>query len=478
MSPDPDAPVALQLGLLLGYSVGLVGLGLWIARRVEGVGSFFVADRRLGAGLIFSTFLAANIGAGSTIGAAGLGYADGLSAWWWVGSAGIGSLLLAVWLGPRIWRVATQNGLYTVGDYLEHRYGSSVRATIATLLWFLTLVILAAQLIAMSEILEWVLGAPRWVGAVIGGVVMTAYFSAGGLLTSAWVNMVQLVVLLLGFVIGVPLALSIAGGWEAVAAAAPAHPEYSSFLLGPDTGVILVALLAPAFIISPGLLQKAYGAVDERALRIGIGAQGLVLLLFAFAPTLMGMIARVYDPALANPEFAIPVVLTHGLPTALGALGLAAIFSAEVSSADTILFMLSTSLSKDLYKRYVAPEATDAQVLRVARGTAIAAGVLGVLLALVIPTVIDSLQVFYAVLSVSLFVPIAAGLHTRRAGVPEALAAIGVGIAVLFGTRLAHINDTSRLLDPTLLGILASGAAFALVFAVRARRRPAAPTAR
>ena len=196
MNPDPDAPVALQLGMLVGYSVGLVVFGLWISRRVAGSDSFFVADRRLGPGLTFSTFLAANIGAGSIIGASGLGYTIGLSAWWWVGSAGIGSILLAIWVGPRIWRVATKSGLYTVGDYLEHRYGSAVRATIASLLWFATLVILAAQLIAMSEILEWVLGAPRWVGALLGGIVMTAYFSAGGLLTSAWVNVVQLVVLL------------------------------------------------------------------------------------------------------------------------------------------------------------------------------------------------------------------------------------------------------------------------------------------
>jgi solute:Na+ symporter, SSS family len=463
VTPDPGSAAGLQLGFLLGYSALLVGFGLFMSRRVEGSGSFFVADRRLGPGLIFSTFLAANIGAGSVIGASGLGYSDGLSAWWWVGSAGIGSLLLALWIGPRIWRVATENGLYTAGDYLEHRYGSAVRATIATLLWFLTLVILAAQLIAMSQILEWVLGTPRWTGALVGGIVMTAYFSAGGLLTSAWVNMVQLVVLLAGFAIGVPLALSMAGGWEAVAAAAPADPEFGNFWVGPGSGWILAALIVPAFIISPGLLQKGFGARDERALRWGIGLQGLVLLLFAFAPPLIGMIARVYDPALANPEYAIPIVLTQGLPTLLGALGLAAVFSAEVSSADAILFMLSTSLSKDLYKRYLAPEASDAQVLGVARGAAVVGGVLGVLLAIVIPTVIDSLRVFYSLLSVSLFVPIAVGLHTRRGGVPEALAAIGVGIAVLFAVRLSGLSQASRLLDPTLLGILASAVAFAVV---------------
>ena len=441
-----------------------------MSRRIKGSGSFFVADRSLGPGLVFSTFLAANIGAGSIIGASGLGYTDGISAWWWVGSAGIGSLLLAFWVGPRIWRIAAQNGLYTAGDYLEHRYGSSVRAVIAMLLWFLTLIILAAQLIAMSEILEWVLGSPRWLGALIGGFVMTAYFASGGLLTSAWVNLVQLLVLLGGFAIGLPLALSLAGGWEAVVAAAPAGPEQSNFFLGANSGVVLVALIVPAFIISPGLLQKAYGARDERALRIGIGLQGLVLLLFAFVPVLMGMIARVYEPSLSNPEFAVPIVLTEGLPVALGALGLAAIFSAELSSADAILFMLSTSLSKDLYKRYAFPSATNAQVLQVARGAAVAGGVLAVLLAIVIPTVIDSLRVFYAVLSVSLFVPIVAGLHSRRPGIPEALSAIGVGITVLFSVRLADLSSISWLVDPTLLAIVASAAAFAIVFLFRQRR--------
>ncbi|HUF76451.1 MAG TPA: sodium:solute symporter family protein, partial [Longimicrobiales bacterium] len=380
MPYERDATAALQLVVLLAYSLALVAFGVWIARRVKGSGTFFVADRKLGPGLTFATFLGANIGAGSIIGASGLGYRTGISAWWWVGSAGIGSLLLAVWVGPRIWRIASQHGLYTAGDYLEHRYGSAVRATIAALLWVLTLVLLAAQLIAMSQILEWVLGTPRWLGALVGGVVMTTYFAAGGLLSSAWVNAVQLIVLLAGFAVAVPLALASAGGWDAVVAAAPADvPAYLDFWAA--SGVVLMALIVPAFIVSPGLLQKSYAAADERAIRIGVGLQGLVLLLFALAPPLLGMIARVYAPALEQPELAVPTVLTLGLPTLFGALALAAVFSAEVSTADTVLFMLATSLSKDLYKRYAAPSASDEQVLSVARKAALLGGLLGTLLA-------------------------------------------------------------------------------------------------
>ena len=84
------------LWVLLAYAAGLVALGAWIGRRVGRAGSFFVADRKLGPVLLFATVLAANLGAGTTVGAAGLGYRDGLSAWWWVGSAGIGTILLAL----------------------------------------------------------------------------------------------------------------------------------------------------------------------------------------------------------------------------------------------------------------------------------------------------------------------------------------------------------------------------------------------
>lgn len=468
MSVDTRFVTGIQLLVLVVYSAALVVFALWMAKRVRGSGSFFVADRKLGVGLVFSTFLAANIGAGSIIGASSLGYGVGISAWWWVGSAGIGSLLLAFWVGPRIWRVAKDHDLYTAGDYLEHRYGSPVRAVVASLLWLLTLIILAAQLIAMSEILEWVLGVPRWVGAVLGGIVTTTYFAAGGLLTSAWVNMVQLVILLTGFAVGVPLALTRAGGMSAVIAAAPADPTYFDPLA--QAGLVFFLIIMPAFIVSPGVLQKAFGSVDERALRIGVGLQGVVLLFFAFAPPLVGMIARVYAPELANPDFAVPTVLTYGLPTVFGALGLAAVFSAELSSADAILFMLSTSLSKDIYKRYVTPDADDDRVLSVARRAALAGGVLGVLLAVVIPTVIDSLTVFYSVLSVTLFVPVVAGLHTRRPGVAEALAAIGAGVTVLFAVRLSPLGEISPWLDPAALGIGASAVVFGVVFLIRRAR--------
>ncbi|MDE2876084.1 MAG: sodium:solute symporter family protein [Gemmatimonadota bacterium] len=456
--------MSATLAVLLLYVILITAVGLAIGRRVSGTSDFFVAGRALGPVLLFATLLAANIGAGSTVGAAGLGYENGLAAWWWVGSAGIGTLILALWLGPRMWRVARDHSLSTVGDYLEHRYGPSVRAAIAMLLWLGTLAILAGQLIAMAWILEVVAGAPRWLGAVVGGVVMTVYFVAGGLLSSAWVNLVQLVVLMVGFLIAVPLAVEGAGGLSAVLDSARTVPGHLDFMRNGDSGWMYMILLAPAFIVSPGILQKIFGARDVRTVRLGVSACGVALMLFAILPPMLGMVAHAVAPGLEDPETALPVILTEGVPAWVGLLGLAAVLSAEISSADAILFMLSTSLSKDLYKRFVKPEATDAQVLGVARGAAVAGGLAGVVLAVVIPSVVGALTIFYSLLSVSLFVPVVAGLHSRRPGAGEALAAAAGGVAVLLVTRSAGFGGW---LPPTAWGLLAAAAAFGIVFAAR-----------
>lgn len=451
-----------HLALLFTYSALLIALGLWIGRRVSGTKDFFVAGRRLGPGLLFSTMLAANIGAGSTVGATGLGYRDGVAAWWWVGSAGIGSIVLALWIGPAIRRLAERHDLRTVGDYLEDRYGRSVRAVVSVLLWLGSLAILAGQLIAVAWILNVVTGLPKYVGCLVAGVVITVYFTAGGLLTSAWVNMVQLTVKLTGFAIAVPLALSAVGGWSGLRAVEAGRAAYWSGWHGGASGWMYLAMLGPAFVISPGLLQKIYGARDDRTVRLGVGANAIGLLLYAPIPALMGIIARARFPSLANSELALPMVLMHGVPPAIGSLGLAAVFSAEISAADAVLFMLTTSLAQDLYKRFLNPGASDRRVLAVTRGAAVASGSLGVALAIVSPTVIGVLSIFYTLLGVSLFVPIVAGLYVRRASTPEALAAIASGVAAMLAAQLATGGGGVGALTPAMIGLMAAVAGFAI----------------
>ena len=251
--------------------------------------------------------------------------------------------------------------------------------------------------------------------------------------------MIQLIVKLGGFAIALPMALSAVGGLSTLRDLHPT-PDYWNLWHGGGSGIVYLAMLGPAFVISPGLLQKIYGARDDRAVRLGVGANALGLFAYAMVPVLIGMVARVRFPNLTPPEYelALPLVLMHVVPPVVGAIGLAAVFSAEVSAADAVLFMLTTSLAQDLYKRFLNPSASDAQVLRVTRLTAIFAGALGIIVALLAASIVDALGIFYTLMAVGLFVPIIAGLYSRRAGTPEALAAIAAGIAVVMGEMISQ----------------------------------------
>lgn len=459
------------LALLVVYAVGLTAVGLWVARLVKGSSDFFVAGRSLSAPLLFSTILAANIGAGSTVGAAGLAYSDGISAWWWNGSAAIGSIVLALWVGPKLWTLAERHGFYTVGDFLEYRYGRPVRGLVAALIWVGTLAILAGQLIAGAAVLEVVADVPRAWGTAIGAGAMLVYFVAGGLLSSAWVNAVQLVVLLGGLLAAVPIVIEKAGGFAGITAAGPPHFWNPLHTTGPGSGVTLLAMLGPAFIVSPGLLQKVYGAASPRTVRVGVGMQAVALALFAFVPVLLGMAARVVVPDVSSPNLVLPTVLVQALPVWLGALGLAAVFSAEVSTCDAILFMLATSLSQDLYRQFINPGADDRTILTVARLAAIAGGALGVLLAIQLPTVLGALTIFYTLLGVSLFVPVMAGLYSRRVGTAETLAAIVAGVSFVLAVQLSGQAGRAVWTNPNVGGLIAAAAACGLVLILRRRAR-------
>jgi solute:Na+ symporter, SSS family len=457
----------MHLGILIFYSAALMALGLMLGRRVRASGDFFVAGRSLGPGLIFSTMLAANIGAGSTVGATAIGYAAGLAAWWWVGSAALGSLVLAFWIGPAIRSIAEAHDLRTVGDYLEFRYDAAVRGVVALLLWIGSIFILAGQLLAIGSILETVAAVPAAIGCAIGGAVIMAYFAAGGLMTSARVNVVQLAVKLGGFAVALPLAMSAIGGWSGLSSVRSDDPSYWSFWRAGPPGVMYVALLTPSFVVSPGLLQKVFGARDDHAVRVGVGLNAVGLFLYAIVPALLGMTARARFPELQSINNALPMILVHMLPPIVGSIGLAAVFSAEISASDAVLFMLTTSLSQDLYKRFVNPDASDRQVLRIARLTSVFAAVFGVALAILLGSVVDALTIFYTLLSVSLFVPILAGLYVARASTPEALTAIGCGVATVLLVQFSTGGKGVAGLSPALLGLIAASMGFAIVYFTR-----------
>jgi Na+/proline symporter len=126
----------------------------------------------------------------------------------------------------------------------------------------------------------------------------------------------------------------------------------------------------------------------------------------------------------------------------------------------------------------VAPSASDASVLAVSRVTAIVAGALGTALAIVSPSVIGALSIFYTLLSVCLFVPMLAGLFVPRAGAREALWAMTAGVSSVLAVQWATSGQGLGRLTPPVIGLLAAALAFLAVFTLRGLGSAPAPASK
>ena len=318
----------------------------------------------------------------------------------------------------------------------------------------------------MGLVLRVVAGIPEPWGAMLGGTVATAYFSLGGLRSAAWVNLAQVVVKVSGFLIAVPWILNSVGGWAAVADAAP-NPEYLSVTgAGLDGTTRLLLMLAPAFFTSPGLIQKLYGAKDESTVRKGVGLQSFCLWGYAFMPVLLGMAARAHFGDLEVPGTALLKLLAEATPLWLGALMLAAIFSAEVSSADAVLFMMTTSLVKDILEPLQRVSRSDRWRLKAARVSAILFGAIGIFLALQFQSILAVLSFFYGLVTVTLCVPLLAGLFSSKARESTALVSIALSLGAAALVHFATAGEGFGLMSPVAAGIVVS----ATVFWIDARR--------
>lgn len=444
------------------YAVLLIAVGVIISRRVKGADDFFVGGRKMAPFLLFITLVAPNIGAGSTVGVAGMGFTSGISAAWWIIASAVGTFILAFIIGPKIWEIAKNHGFYTLGDYLEYRYNRYLRGLISLMMAIGTLAIFAGQLMGIGWILSVVADIDKTTSVLIASAVVVLYFCAGGFLSAVYANLIEACVKLIGFIVAVPLVLSFVGGFDGLhdkvvanmADAAQSAAYFSFDGLGSTVIMGFFLMLMPSFFLSPALIGKVYSAKDKNTVRLSTFLCGVVMLLFSVIPVILGMAAYAIAPDLPQRDLALPYVMKECMPFWASALALAAIFSAEISAADAVLYMITTSFTKDLYKSFINPSISDEKLIKGGRIVTVLAGVIGIGLAIVLPNVISALSIFYSLMSVSITAPLLFGLFTKKSSAASAIIAAVVGVIVTVGLELFNDNKGIWILNGQSTAIL------------------------
>ncbi|MFH1922187.1 MAG: solute:sodium symporter family transporter [Planctomycetota bacterium] len=388
----------------IGYIVVVVAFAMYMSRREESSEDYFLAGRKLTWWLIGISLIASNISTEHFVGMAGAGYSTGLAIASYEWMAAVAIVLVAIFLLPKFLR----RGIYTIPEFLEHRYGSGARGLMAFfMLAAYVFVIISAVLYAgaigldavfgdavrqyveranvqehvdLSGMLgdQWLLILSVWLIGIIAGL----YTVWGGLKAVVWADLFNGLGLILGGIVVTVLGflalsdtLGQGGGlvegvnifWERAGDKLSSVKPWNDPEV-PWIAVFIGGLWIPQLFywgLNQFITQRALGAKSVAEGQKGMMFAASLKLLMPFIIIFPGIMAfELFAGEIPDKDKAYPHMIQTILPAGLRGLMLAALFGAVMSSLDSMLNSASTIFTMDLYKRHLNQKASDRSLIR------------------------------------------------------------------------------------------------------------------
>ncbi|USA03084.1 sodium:solute symporter [Streptomyces lydicamycinicus] len=468
--------MAVDYAVIVLYLAGMLAMGWWGMRRAKSKSDFLVAGRRLGPAMYSGTMAAIVLGGASTIGGVGLGYRYGLSGAWMVFTIGLGLLALSVFFSARIARLK----VYTVSEMLDLRYGGSAGIISGVVMWAYTLMLAVTSTIAYATIFDVLFGLDRSLSIILGGAIVVAYSTLGGMWSITLTDMVQFVVKTIGvLLLLLPIAVIKAGGFAEMKAQLP-DDYFAPLGIGGQTVFTYVLIYSFGMLIGQDIWQRVFTARSDKVARLGGTAAGTYCLAYALAGAVIGTAAKVLYPHLGSPDDAFATIVKDALPVGVRGLVLAAALSAVMSTSSGALIACATVAHNDIWARVkgiaamrrkpgpgdsgAAPTADGAgeraeapDEVRGNRAFILLMGLAVIVIALALNNVVEALTLAYNVLVGGLLVPILGGLLWKRGTAAGALASVAVGGLTVIGLMVS-LGVLAN--EPIYYGLLASLVAY------------------
>jgi len=442
----------IATSLIFAYLVLTIILGLVANRRMSSdLEDFLLYGRQAGFVVLYLTVVATYHSAFAFLGSGGFFYTHGIGFW----EAGTWTILVGAItyvLGSRIWALGKRFDYITPADLMADFYESeAVRVVVAVVSVLFTILYIQVQAQGLGYILSVASGdrIPFELGTLILLVVAAFYLAVGGLRAVYWTDVVQGVWMYVAVWIGaLVLAYKLFGGplelWRRVAAERPdllTVPGPEGFF---TSGIWLGMTISLSFgiILQPHIMIRYYTATSGRVIK-WLGATTPIYLMTLYIPAaLVGLGGALVMPGLERPDRIFPLLLFEHAPPVLTGLILAGATAAAMSTLDSILHSNMTVLTRDVYQRYINPDATDRHYVWV--GRAIIVGLLvvgyilsvrtyGFLVTLVTLSGSGALQLLPGVLGVCM-------PSKRLRTASGVLAGIGVGMVTLYVTLFIFPN--------------------------------------
>jgi SSS family solute:Na+ symporter/sodium/proline symporter len=429
---------------IVAYVLMLLGIGVWKSRTTKTQEQFMVAGRSVSTWYLVGTLVCTWIGSGSLFGGAGLAFREGIGDLWMSAGAWVG-IVIVYFLAHRVRRIAQ----YTVADILEQRYTAAARllGTLTVIVAYLA--IAGYQFRGAGRLLNLVTqqlpGVPEIsveTGRLVACVLVVVFTLLAGMVSIVSVDIFNGLLMVLGVLIGLPLALAAVGGWGQVQATVPGT-HFAPF--GAHGPVWAFGVFFPTFFLLLGessMYQKFFAAKDERSARRAVLGMVAGVVVIETCLALLAIVGagrywnlapfRGADGALDGPvtETIILHLARYDLPAVAGCLLLGAGMAIIFSTANTFLMIPSTNVARDIYQRFVNPRASEKQVVLFQRVAIVVLGFAAYLVATRFTTILQMAFTAYTMVGAGLTPALLAAFLWRRVTPAGGTASIAAGMLV------------------------------------------------
>ena len=436
----------------IGFILLVVTISMVASRKKKTSSSdYFLAGRGLTWWLIAFSLIASNISTEHFVGMAGAGFGKAglaIASYEWI--AAVTLVFVALFLLPFFLKL----GIYTMPEFLEHRYGSQSRMIMAIFMIIAYVGVAMVAVIYSGAIgLKTIFGLDLMTGVWMIGILSGIYTIYGGLKAVVWSDLMQGSALLIGGLFVTLIALSKVGGLNAFleGSADKLHvilPANHSEI--PFTALFLGIWIPNLFYwgFNQFITQRTLGAKSIKEGQIGIVVAAFIKLIIPFIIIFPGIIAyQLYSSEIPSGDQAYPFLIKQLLPVGFRGLMLAALFGAIMSSLDSMLNSASTIFTIDIYKKHLNKKAESKKLVKVGR---ISTGILALMACILGPLpaladgVFNYIQKIWGFISPGIVVVFLFGLLFRRAPQMAANIAMISGIFI-YGILLKSLPEIAFL---------------------------------
>ena len=390
------------------YLVVILAIGLWAYTRTKNVMDFWVFGQDMGPGLATWSLVANFVSSVSVIGFIGAVYVDGYA----LMTHTILGLMLGLSALYFVVGVVRRLNVLTFPDLIARVSGfEGARPLAGLVLLVSSWLYLIMQLVGAGLLITAITGVPyEYMVWVIGGVFIL-YTVMGGLVSVAWTDLLQGLLMVGAVVVALGYMMLDLGGISAIN---ENFAELGTSLVHP-TGegqytLLYVSAMFLAFfgtiLTEQDMLIRIAATRDVRTAKIHIAAAGVILSIFYSLLVILGGATTVAligsGMGVDNPDAAFPTLITDYLPTGVGVVIILAVMSAILSTTDTRLHASGMTVARDIFS-YFRPKADDSRLMRVSRIATVVLGVTATWAAVDPPGTIITLYGFRAVLLTSAF---------------------------------------------------------------------------